>query len=128
MTKYLLIVFVLFSNTFYGGLGCFLKPPAQVHVTNNLPPNSNLLVHCSSKNDDLGYHTLGVNQEYSFSFCVIPLTTLFSCRLSWANKTTGFEAYNAKWNDNRCAGHTEKCYYEAKIDGVYLNGKLYYPW
>ncbi|GFQ07435.1 hypothetical protein PHJA_002887600 [Phtheirospermum japonicum] len=95
-----------------------------VHIVNNLPPNSPpLSLHCASKNDDLGHHNLTTNQDFHFSFCDNPFSTLFFCRFQWNNKNTSFDVYSAGWKYNRCEYGV--CGYGVKSDGIYFS--LYYP-
>ncbi|KDP40962.1 hypothetical protein JCGZ_24961 [Jatropha curcas] len=42
------------------------RPDFQVHVVNNLGRNKILLVHCKSKDNDLGIHNLTVGSEFSW--------------------------------------------------------------
>lgn len=56
---------------------------------NKLPQNSPpLMVHCASKNDDLGNHTLTFNQEFSWKFCEnFFWNTLLHSEATWGKKT-----------------------------------------
>ncbi|KAL7148274.1 hypothetical protein ABFS83_06G167200 [Erythranthe nasuta] len=102
---------------------CAFSPKYDVYVANNLPPDSEpLLVHCASKDDELGYHNVTVNRDFHFNFCEIP-HTLFFCHLWWNNKDVAFDVYNARWKHNICIDF--KCYWVAKSDGIYFSG--YYP-
>ncbi|KAK6144731.1 hypothetical protein DH2020_021551 [Rehmannia glutinosa] len=100
------LVFLLMIPNFMHA--CFLTPKVVVHVANNLPPNSApLLLHCSSKDDDLGIHTLAINQEFNWSFCEnITKSTLFQCTLRAGQSEKSFDAYEAgkreKCNHNQC--------------------------
>ena len=90
-----------------------------VYVINNLPPNSApLKLHCASKDDDLGYHTLSTNQDYHWSFCddVIP-KTLYFCHLWWGSKNQAFDAYKQTWVRPGSNQH----YWVAKSDGIYFS-------
>lgn len=102
--------------------GCVLTSKLRVHVHNNLPANNNLLVHCYSKDDDLGYHTLGVGQQFQWPFCANFLpTTLYSCTLTWVSKTASFEAFKEKiWGTSG-----ENYHWIAKSDGIYFSGDAY---
>ncbi|KZV38375.1 hypothetical protein F511_19896 [Dorcoceras hygrometricum] len=85
-----------------------------------------MVVHCASKNNDFGNHTLTTDQEFEFSFCLEIFSTLFFCHIWWQNKDSAFDAYNAKWLDNPCIG--PNCTYEARPDGIYLSGKFRESW
>ncbi|KAI3470479.1 hypothetical protein Pfo_027142 [Paulownia fortunei] len=124
--KCLLLSFILFANNFQA-LACFFNSiyKFEVHVVNNLPPNTEpLLLHCASKDDDLGNHTLTLNQDFHFQFCLKPLFTLFFCRLRWGKKNKSFDVFNARWVPViPCTHH--QCYWAAKSDGIYFSGS--YP-
>lgn len=127
MIKYLLLCFILSAYLFHEGKSCFFLNRFDVHIRSNLPSNSEpLLVHCESKDDDLGNHTLTTDQEFHFHFCERPFTTLFHCHLQWGKKGNSFEAYNAKWHGNPC--HGSDCVWVAKTDGIYLGIDKRYDW
>lgn len=126
----LLIVSVILSSNLMqtiasDNVNCFASFfKYTIHTVNNLPPGSAPLVaHCQSKNDDFGNKTLAIGQDFNFSFCSIPRTTLYFCHFWWGNKNKAFDAYKAKWAEEPCAGH--HCYWAAKDDGIYFSG--YYP-
>ena len=88
----------------------------------------NIVVHCKSKDNNLGFHTLVPGQDYNFQFCVNVFETNFDCTVEWANNKRGFDAYTKTWlvNGYPCGGRD--CIYEAKTDAIYRNGKEKYPW
>ncbi|KAL0378828.1 UNVERIFIED_CONTAM: hypothetical protein Sradi_3188300 [Sesamum radiatum] len=70
--------------------------PAEVftvHVVNNLSNNmSALLIHCASKDDDLGNHTLYVNDDFHWrSHMNFSVSTMFFCRFQWDSKNVAHE-------------------------------------
>ncbi|KAL7094014.1 hypothetical protein ACP275_11G074800 [Erythranthe tilingii] len=90
-----------------------------VYVVNSLPPNSSsLLFHCASGDNDLGYHSPSVGQNFNFDFCVKE-NILFFCHLWWDQKDAAFEVFNEGWHDDRC--RNEICYWEARSDGIYFS-------
>ncbi|KAK4477132.1 hypothetical protein RD792_016343 [Penstemon davidsonii] len=104
-----------------GARRCFFGPlyHYRVHLVNSLAPNTKpsiVTVHCASGNDDLGNHTLALNQEFSFDFCSIPFKTLFFCHFWWGNKNKAFDAFD----DKRPCGE-RNCYWFAKNDGIWLS-------
>ncbi|KAL7109391.1 hypothetical protein ACP275_06G172800 [Erythranthe tilingii] len=123
MVKYLLLCFILLACLFHEGKSCFLfTKKTHVSVVNTLEPKSgSITVHCKSKDDDLGYHTLAVNQDFHFDFCVKPFSTLFTCDIWWDKWVASFQAYNAKWLFLPCAGGNN-CVYEVRESGIYLPG------
>lgn len=138
MTKlYQLLYFVLFAILLLlllclveEGEGCFLAPKLHIHIISNLPPNSPpLTVHCRSKDDDLGVHTLTTGQDYQWPFCLVPFSTLFYCDLVWGAKKTSFDAYNArKTFEIPCNLNKNNCVFEVQVDGVYFKGEKKSDW
>ncbi|KAL6527146.1 hypothetical protein OROGR_016236 [Orobanche gracilis] len=104
---------------------CFFTPKGAVRIINGLPENSPpLKIHCASGDDDLGFHDLGVNQDFKWSFCQNMVTnTLFFCHLWWGSKNRAFVAY-----DSRCTSICSKCTWTAKSDGIYGNKKRILNW
>ncbi|KEH22591.1 putative plant self-incompatibility S1 [Medicago truncatula] len=48
------------------------------------PYPTNITLHCKSKDDDLGFHTLKLEESYMFSFKPrFPFGTLFFCSFTW---------------------------------------------
>ncbi|KAL8547470.1 hypothetical protein ACS0TY_006986 [Phlomoides rotata] len=99
---------------------CFLGSTKRtVHISNGLPGNPTLSVHCYSGNDDLGNHSLNNTDEYNWSFCPLFFAqTVFHCDFKWANKEAHFEVYNDRVGD-KCAN----CFFLAMEDGFYLSYK-----
>lgn len=123
--KYYLFLLIVSSCLLQTTTSCVFVPKYTVYVANNLPPNTPpLLLHCASKNDDLGNHTLSINQEFRFAFCEQPLVTLFYCRFQWNGKNLPIDVFNASWKDNRCR-YNHLCYYGARSDGIYFS--VQYP-
>ncbi|WOH16202.1 hypothetical protein DCAR_0935751 [Daucus carota subsp. sativus] len=75
-----ILIITLFFTT------CFSK--CHVEITSRLPGNTPpVRLHCKSKNDDLGYRNLNVNQMFTFSFNMnFWHTTLFICDFWWTGK------------------------------------------
>jgi len=92
----------------------------EVHIVNGLPDNTNMLeFRCQSKDNDLGYHTLLVGEEYYWKFRENFFgKTLFFCHFYWQGKEKAFDVYN---KDTYCLGPTPKCYWLAKADGFYFS-------
>ncbi|GFQ06871.1 hypothetical protein PHJA_002831100, partial [Phtheirospermum japonicum] len=89
----------------------------KVHVINYLPLNSPILkLRCQSKDNDLGYHTLPVNNDYHWSFCETLFgQTLFFCRFYWGSKQKVFDVFRAKYSREYNSEH----FWLAKSDGFY---------
>ncbi|KAL3627740.1 hypothetical protein CASFOL_029103 [Castilleja foliolosa] len=118
--KTLLIIIVILLNILQTlGRGCTLKQNRiYIHVVNNLPSNSQQLkLRCQSADDDLGYHTLSINQEFEWSFCEnVVGSTLFFCHLYWGSKQRVFDVFRS--NMFVRSRHTQY-YWVAKSDGIY---------
>lgn len=99
---------------------CFFTPGYEVYIVNNLPQQSPpLMIHCASKNNDLGNHTLYLNQEFYFKFCESFIAvTIFSCQFSWDSKKKDLDVFNA---NSRKLCKTGLCYWAAKSDGIYFS-------
>ncbi|GER48942.1 plant self-incompatibility protein S1 family [Striga asiatica] len=123
------------TNILYLTLGesCFLTTKVFVTFVNNLPQNISkpLYVHCASKNDNLGNHTLATyGESWGFKFCPIPFTTLFYCDLNWGELFMSLHAYDAKWGYSPCDVYIERieCTWKVVSAGVSLPGGKYHPW
>ncbi|PQM37544.1 uncharacterized protein Pyn_28287 [Prunus yedoensis var. nudiflora] len=92
----------------------------HVYVVNGLNDNQTLLVHCNSKEDDLGIQNLsqGANTTWSFRTNFVH-STLFGCYMSKANAHAALKVF---WQDiylfQKC--NWKNCIYIAKDDGVYI--------
>ncbi|KAJ7979695.1 Plant self-incompatibility protein S1 family [Quillaja saponaria] len=128
ITRLLLLALVV-STTKAG----ILPPKQHVHITQDLGPDVNLMVHCKSKDDDLGVHYLGFRQEYEISF---RLTfwgkTLFFCGFNgFDGKLEYFDIYKVK-RDGECGNlhcrwlikHDGPCRFNAET-GQY---DICFPW
>lgn len=81
----------------------------HVSFTNRLPASvsrKNLTIHCKSKNDDLGFHTImpGPDKFYEFEFWPDWLwRTLFFCSFTWPNEPSlhYLDVYHG-WEDRKC--------------------------
>ncbi|KAL0560356.1 hypothetical protein IC582_000757 [Cucumis melo] len=112
-------------------------PKWHIHVVNGLR-NQTLFVHCKSKDDDLGNHTLSTKgQEVQWTFKVNFFgTTLFWCYLKKPNFYVAFESFWVEkthpWLTSRC--FDKNCIWIAKDDGIYLRNnltnvdELVHPW
>ena len=92
-----------------------------VQINNTLENNQELTVHCKSKNDDLGFHTLLPKKTYEFSFKrnAFGDGTLFFCSFTWPEEPQlhYFDIYDQKRDD--CS----KCFWEVFKFGACLYGE-----
>ncbi|MCD7469539.1 hypothetical protein HAX54_008643 [Datura stramonium] len=84
-----IINIVMMTNAFK------LNPTVNEYFISDLPQNTSLLnVHCQSRDDDLGIHTLNVGDKYDFSFHEnFWGTTVFYCSFAWGPKSNGVDVY-----------------------------------
>lgn len=71
----------------------------EVYIFSDLSNETRpLAVHCRSKDDDLGNHTLRSGQEFDWHFRTNFLgTTLYSCDFVWGLKKKGMVVFDAQW-------------------------------
>ncbi|KAK8635673.1 hypothetical protein V6N13_004398 [Hibiscus sabdariffa] len=94
----------------------------HVHAVNGLSSNKILLIHCKSRDDDLGERNLTVGNEFEWKF----KTNAFGTTLFWCFMASRSDHVHAKFNvfwDNedlfyRC--NWKNCIWIAKDDGIYL--------
>nr|AFK40358.1 unknown [Lotus japonicus] len=89
-----------------------------VRITNDLKGSgfTQLLVHCGSKDDDLGIHYLQSGQSFQWSFKDnIWGTTLFWCHLGWNSVSQTITAY--RYSDDSCGS---QCWRSIRPDGAYF--------
>ncbi|KAL3828333.1 hypothetical protein ACJIZ3_017135 [Penstemon smallii] len=83
----------------------------HVHIVNGMEINHSnpLIVHCQSKEDDIGEHSLQLNQEITWHFKVrFDGSTLFYCDVKQDRLTKHFDAFDATIGGD-CAGNGQ-CY------------------
>lgn len=92
---------------------------ASVHIMNaGLDP---ILVHCSSKDSDLGAYPVAPGANYSWDFSPnIFGMTLYMCEFFWKTFTQKFQVWKGSYYDTRppCSV-TGPCNYRVTPDGFY---------
>ncbi|XP_028795582.1 S-protein homolog 5-like [Neltuma alba] len=86
--KSLLLLLMVIAATLNDGKPWVLIPPkVTVRVINNFDPPQDVTVHCKSKDDDIGEHTIKVGDSFEFHFRpnAIVDVTLFFCSFRWAS-------------------------------------------
>ncbi|CAN1143003.1 hypothetical protein LINPERPRIM_LOCUS26309 [Linum perenne] len=93
-----------------------------MHIINELT-SLDLIVHCRSKDDDLGAKVVHVKSEFNWSFTGYG-TTLFRCNVAVQDKRTHFVAFDGR---GYCPFH-----WVVDDNGVHANETgcqpTYYPW
>lgn len=103
---------------------CFFTEQYRVHVINGIP-NNNIVVHCQSRDDDMGTHTLSTDGEFSWKFCQnTRQTTLYFCHFWWQGKQQVFDVFNKTTSSSGMCVYgkiygTHQCKWLAKSDGFY---------
>ncbi|KAL5701517.1 hypothetical protein ACHQM5_026843 [Ranunculus cassubicifolius] len=110
----------------------------HVEVHNSIAPDKNMNVHCRSKDNNLGDHTVIYGQYYTWDFHVnFWGTTLFWCSVDWIDNQGIYVHGSFKIYDfNRDALKCDKmCVWSAQQDGVYFISpevnhipELMFPW
>ncbi|KAL2342385.1 hypothetical protein Fmac_003670 [Flemingia macrophylla] len=96
-----------------------------VRVKNDLNNGIIIYLHCRSKDDDLGQHSLLVGEQQAWSFQEnIFATTLFWCTLVAENWTFKFDVFSAK-KDSNCI---DECNRSIRSDGAYFWNQLDKVW
>lgn len=86
------------SNAFLG------YHKARVTIVNDLPHGLDLMVHCKSKNDDLGVQLLRPQQRFEFRFRPsFWRNTLFFCGFRWTGAFHYFDIYHQDRDVDRCS-------------------------
>ncbi|CAN1195906.1 S-protein homolog 21 [Linum perenne] len=96
-------------------------PDHHVHVINELnDPKEALLVHCQSKDNDLGVHYVTVKSEFTWRFKPdLVGNTLFWCYLGAPNnRHASFDVYDKALLGSEVSNNL---YWKAKEDGIYLS-------
>lgn len=106
LSRYLfrLVVFVFLVRLCHGNFTWFLWDKVDLQIVNGLPTHEDLNLHCKSKDDDLGAHSLGFNETYEFRFKPNFFgNTLYFCRFWWAKESRWFDIYDEERDIPRCS-------------------------
>ncbi|KAI3775270.1 hypothetical protein L1987_49841 [Smallanthus sonchifolius] len=88
-----------------------------------------ITVHVQSGDDDLGNHTLALNNNENWSFCEgATFGTLFYAHFYWNSKTVLFDVFDADTSEKYCAKwkfrKERRCFWLVREDGFYLGAQL----
>lgn len=99
------------------------NPTVRVTIKDDIPGPIKLTVHCKSKDDDLGFHTLQSGGIYRFSFkpILFPrwVNTLFFCAFTWPGSP--YRHYIDVYDQAR--NTCQNCYWLISKNGGCLNGQ-----
>ncbi|KAG9143042.1 hypothetical protein Leryth_006301 [Lithospermum erythrorhizon] len=116
----ILLAFLYINNNVITKVrGSLFPHTTHVYVLNKLGGNTELKIHCRSKDDDLGTFKIGNGAQYEFKFRPnffrgLSLTQ-FYCDLSYGNKIKRFDLYEQFRDKGRC----RRCYWDVKPEGVH---------
>uniref|UniRef100_A0A516IJJ9 S-protein homolog n=1 Tax=Turnera subulata TaxID=218843 RepID=A0A516IJJ9_9ROSI len=96
----------------------------RVHVINGFSSNDQpMFIHCWSRNDDLGNHTLYIGGDFNFGFRlrIIPPPTHFYCDFKrGADHLTEVTVFDEDEVLGLC-NDTHKCYWRGQDDGLFFS-------
>ena len=96
-----LTVLLLLKTTCEGQL---IKHITHLQISNYMETELN--VHCKSKNDDLGPHTLAPHGSYTFKFRPnFWNSTQFFCKFIWKDGSHWFDIYIQTRDQHECVKH-----------------------
>lgn len=92
---------------------------AYVDIINSV--NDSVLVHCQSKDSDIGARPVDTGTDYSFQFHPnIFGMTLYWCEFFWKTKTQNFQVWKGSYYDDRPPCSVKgPCNYKIATDGFY---------
>lgn len=108
------------------------KPITCQHTTvvlyNSLPAEM-MQVHCLSKDNDLGWHTIAYLATYSFDFNVnLWGRTLFACDITSDHHPISAHVVVYRGPAYGVTECNDNCDWSITPNGFYLNGKFMMPW
>lgn len=121
------ILFLLCFLVQSANVSAFILQKYRVFIFNGLPNNNNpLQIRCQSKDDDLGYHNLLMDQNFNWHFRTnFWGTTKFWCHFWWLNKDQADDVFDSIIS---LLCYDKTCKWVVKEDGFYLNGIKVYEW
>lgn len=123
-TMFLRILLILVVLLYSSGYSLQSTPfeKVKVQITNDMDPSTELDLHCKSKDDDLGIHTLQKGQSYSFKFRVnLFQRTLFFCNFRWKLKGGVLNNWLNIYEATGPKGECSDCNWKVYTDSACLN-------
>ncbi|KAJ8440684.1 hypothetical protein Cgig2_005116 [Carnegiea gigantea] len=115
-----MLITIMLANVHESEAFSLFGKTVHVKITNRLSQKKRLLVHCKSKNDDLGEHWLRTGESYEFKFGESFMwTSLFFCGYTFDGQKHLEDAYDATQNDCR-----EHCCFNSIAIMFYLKENL----
>lgn len=99
----------------------------EVHVINNL--STPVTVHCASRNNDFGFKSLSVNEDFHWSFQRnFWLRTLYFCHFWSPSNDKAFEVFNYFISENCRYDQLQidgnQCVWVVREDGFYFDNQF----
>ncbi|GAB2228995.1 hypothetical protein Droror1_Dr00023129 [Drosera rotundifolia] len=112
------------------------KASARIHVRifNKVPDKATLVVHCKSKDDDLGVQYIPYGGLFEWTFNLnhneFFVTTLFFCGYHWHEKKVMGDAFDADRDLDRCGQFCDWTADAMGVHGTNDRGEIdyIYPW
>ncbi|CAL0304032.1 unnamed protein product [Lupinus luteus] len=75
----------------------------HIYIKNGLDKGTPLMIHCKSRDDDLGVHVLKYDEEWKFQFQInFHQSTLFFCGFTWDGTLHWFDIYDWSRDKSVC--------------------------
>lgn len=101
----------------------------EMYINNGFEKgNNNIRVHCQSKDDDLGFHTLLPGEEFHWRFREnFWATTLYFCHFWWGSKDANFIVFDQNLSV-KCNNPSHQCCWKADELGFFFSYSNSGPW
>ncbi|KAK8572425.1 hypothetical protein V6N12_028478 [Hibiscus sabdariffa] len=122
-----IILLLALTSLFVLSESILVPEKMQVLIYNDLTQGKDLIVHCKSKDDDLGVRHIAYGNNFEFHFRPTFLRrTLFHCTFQWDTVTHRFDIY-VQVRDYFVCRH---CVWKVGFDGpcLFANHKICYSW
>lgn len=115
---------ICFSSICLGGHATFPYTAFQVHIHNELDNATPLILHCKSKDKDVGEHSVFLHNEFNFKFHMdFWGFTLYSCNFWWRGQTGGVKIFDEDIANMFCQGRLftlNHCYWYVTQKGFFI--------
>lgn len=110
--------FFFVSSTLSLNQKSWISPRIHMRIISGVPNNPKpLLIHCKSKDDDLGPHVLKTGEELDWHFGLdFFLRSVFTCSFNWDSKEQIIVVFKAHFFH-----YYKSCNWLVKPDGFYFN-------
>ncbi|GFP91820.1 hypothetical protein PHJA_001326000 [Phtheirospermum japonicum] len=122
MKIFFLSFIVVFNILNVSARKCIFTGKVAIQVNNRLDINSPpLKIHCASKDDDLGNHTIYSGDGFNWTFCEnLFHTTLYFCHLWWGSRWGSKQKAFDVFKETLVEVKRLHFYWHAFPDGIYF--------